>query len=212
MGQPARTRRHAPNGHPREVILDAATHLFSEKGYAGTTMRDIAKAVGVLPGSLYAHIEAKEVLLLEIVESGIDRYLMAGDGLERLPGPVDRLRAAVRSHVAVVAESPQRALVVFHQWRFLSGPNRARIVDKRGRYEQMFTALIDDGVEAGVFSDRLDRRIAVRGILGALNWTAEWYRADGPAPAEVLADRLGDAILWGLLRSDGSGADRPPPA
>jgi TetR/AcrR family transcriptional regulator, cholesterol catabolism regulator len=203
MGQPAKTRRHGPNGHPREVILDAATRLFSEKGYAGTTMRDIAKAVGVLPGSLYAHIEAKEVLLLEIVESGIDRYLMAGDGLDDVAAPVDRLRAAVRSHVAVVAESPQRALVVFHQWRFLSGPNRARIVDKRSRYEQIFTALIDDGVEAAVFSERLDRPTAVRGILGALNWTAEWYRPDGPTPADLLADRLADAFLLGLLRGDG---------
>jgi TetR/AcrR family transcriptional regulator, cholesterol catabolism regulator len=202
MGQPARTRRHGQNGHPREVILDAATRLFSEKGYAGTTMRDIANAVGVLPGSLYAHIEAKELLLLEIVEAGIDRYLMAGDGLDTVAAPVDRLHAAVRSHVAVVAESPQRALVVFHQWRFLSGPNRARIVDKRGRYEQIFATLIDDGVRAGVFSDRLDRRVAVRGLLGALNWTAEWYRPDGPAPTEVLADRLADAFLWGLLRSE----------
>src|SRR5687767_4966439 len=148
MEQPARTRKSGQNGHPREVILDAATHLFSEKGYAGTTMRDIAKAVGVLPGSLYAHIEAKEVVLLEIVESGIDRFVVAGEGLDTLAGPVDRLRAAVRSHVAVVAENPQRTLVVFRQWRFLSGPNRARIVDKRRRYEQIFTELIDDGVEA----------------------------------------------------------------
>lgn len=196
------SRQKRDRGRPREFILDAATRLFSEKGYAGTTMRDIAKAVGVLPGSLYAHIEAKEVLLLEIVESGIDRYLMAADGLDDMAGPGDRLRAAVRSHVDVVAESPQRALVVFHQWRFLSGPNRARIVDKRGRYEQIFTGLIDDGVEAGVFSERLDRRVAVRGILGALNWTAEWYRPNGPASAEVVADRLADAFLWGFVRSD----------
>jgi AcrR family transcriptional regulator len=200
--QPGKTRKNGHSGHPREIILDAATQLFSEKGYAGTTMRDIAKAVGVLPGSLYAHIEAKEVLLLEIVESGIDRFVTAGDELDTLATPADRMRAAVRSHLAVVAENPQRTLVVFHQWRFLSGPNRARIVAKRARYEQIFTALIDDGVEAGVFSARLDRRIAVFAILGALNWAAEWYRPDGPVPADTLADQLADTALWGLLRGD----------
>jgi AcrR family transcriptional regulator len=190
-------------GRPREFILDAATQLFSEKGYAGTTMRDIAKVVGVLPGSLYAHIDTKESLLLEIVESGIDRFLAASDQLDTLTAPVDRMRAAVRAHMAVVAENPERTLVIFHQWRFLSDANRARIVDKRGRYEEIFTKLMEDGVEAGVFSRELDSRIAVLGILGALNWTAEWYRPNGRAPAEALADRLADVVLSGLLRHDG---------
>src|SRR3954465_3398213 len=116
-------------GRAREQILEAATRLFSQKGYAGTTMRDIAKAVGVLPGSLYAHIDGKETLLLEIVESGIDRFLAAAADLEPNAEASDRMRSAIKAHVRVVAENPQRTLVVFHQWRFLAGPNRARIVD-----------------------------------------------------------------------------------
>jgi AcrR family transcriptional regulator len=127
-------------GRPREYILEAATRLFSQKGYAGTTMRDIAKAVGVLPGSLYAHIEGKEGLLLEIVETGIDRFLAAGEQLDG-DTPADRMRSAIKAHVGIVAENPERTLVVFHQWRFLSGPNRARIVDKRRRYEAIFSSL-----------------------------------------------------------------------
>jgi AcrR family transcriptional regulator len=193
------SRQKRDRGRPREFILDAATRLFSEKGYAGTTMRDIAKVVGVLPGSLYAHIDAKESLLFEIVDSGIDRFLAAGDQLDTVTAPADRMRVAVRAHLAVVAENPERTLVIFHQWRFLSEPNRAHIVEKRGRYEGIFTKLMDDGVAAGVFSRRLDSRIAVLGILGALNWTAEWYRPDGPAPTGELADRLADVILCGLL-------------
>jgi len=189
-------------GRPREYILEAATRLFSEKGYAGTTMRDIAKAVGVLPGSLYAHIDGKESLLLEIVETGIDRFLAAGDVLDGAT-PADRMRSAIKAHVAVVAENPERTLVVFHQWRFLSGPNRARIVDKRRRYETIFTALMEEGVEAGTFSTQLDTRIAVLGILGALNWTPEWYSPDGPVPSETIGERLADTVLWGLLRSSG---------
>src|SRR4051812_40615760 len=107
-----RTNTRQRVGRPREFILEAATQLFSEKGYAGTTMRDIARAVGVLPGSLYAHIDSKETLLLEIVESGIDRFLTIAEGLDPAHRSVERLRSAVRMHLAVVAENPQRTLVV----------------------------------------------------------------------------------------------------
>jgi hypothetical protein len=113
------------------------------------------------------------------------------------------MREAIRAHVAVVAANPQRTLVVFHQWRFLSGPNRARIVDKRRRYEMIFTSLMEEGLAEGTFGRQLDAKIAVLGILGALNWTAEWYSPDGPIPSEVVGDRLADTVLWGLLRSSG---------
>ena len=188
------------NGSPREAILDVATQLFSEKGYAGTTMRDIAKAVGVLPGSLYSHIDGKETVLFEIVEGGIDRFLAAGESVAEIADPADRMRAAIKAHVVVVSESPDRTLVVFHQWRFLSGPNRARIVDKRRRYEEIFTTLMEEGVKTKAFSTQLDTKIGVRTILGALNWTAEWYSPSGAAAAEEIGDRMADTVLWGLLR------------
>jgi AcrR family transcriptional regulator len=185
---------------PREVILEVATRLFSERGYAGTTMREIANAVGVLPGSLYAHIDGKETLLYEIVEGGIDRFLAATVAATAADDPADRTRAAVKAHLGVVAESPERTLVVFHQWRFLKGPNRARVLDKRKRYEDVFVKIMDDGIASGAFSARLDAKIAVLSILGSLNWAAEWFRPDGPEGPEQVGERLADTILWGLLR------------
>jgi AcrR family transcriptional regulator len=185
---------------PREVILGVATRLFSETGYAGTTMREIANAVGVLPGSLYAHIDGKETLLFEIVEGGIDRFLDAAAEVDKVKDPAERIRAAVKAHLVVVAESPERTLVVFHQWRHLQGPNRARVLDKRKRYEDVFTKIMDDGIASGAFSTRLDAKIAVLSILGSLNWAAEWFRPDGPEGPEQVAERLADTILWGLLR------------
>ena len=91
----------------REMIADVAVRLFSEHGYTGTTMRDIAEAVGVLPGSLYAHIESKETLLLEIVSDGIARFLAIEQALEAsVDSPESRLRKAIRAHIDVVAEDP----------------------------------------------------------------------------------------------------------
>jgi AcrR family transcriptional regulator len=185
---------------PREVILDVATRLFGETGYTGTTMREIANAVGVLPGSLYAHIDGKETLLFEIVEGGIDRFLDATSDASKVKDPADRIRAAVKAHLGVVAESPDRTLVVFHQWRYLKGPNRARVLDKRKRYEDVFVKVMDDGIASGAFSARIDAKIAVLSILGSLNWTAEWFQPDGPEGPEQIGERLADTILWGLLR------------
>jgi AcrR family transcriptional regulator len=187
-------------GHARRTIIDEATRLFSEYGYAGTTMRDIGEAVGVLPGSLYAHIDGKETLLLEIVESGIDEFIAAAAKASQIAEPAERMRAAIKAHIEVVAAQPSRTLVVFHQWRYLTGPNRARIVEKRARYEDIFTAAMKDGVKASKFSERLDERITVLGVLGALNWTAEWYSPQGPADADVVGDRLADVLLTGLLK------------
>jgi AcrR family transcriptional regulator len=185
---------------PRSSILDVAVRLFGQHGYTGTSMRDIAKSVGVLPGSLYAHIDSKETLLVEIVDAGITSFLEAVEPAVASSGPADeRLRAAIRAHVEVVAQNPERSLVVFHQWRFLSEPNLAAAVDKRRRYEQAFITIVGDGVKAGMFGAGLNVRIAVLTILGALNWTPEWYSPDGPASPSQLGDRIADTLLQGLV-------------
>ena len=184
---------------PRLVILDAATALFGDRGYTGTTMRDIAKVVGILPGSLYAHISSKEDLLLEIVEAGIDRFLAAVEPVLALRAPSDELlRQAVRRHIEVVAEDQQRTLVVFHQWRYLSPENRQRIVEKRERYAQLFEALVARGMADGTFELALDPRIAVLTVLGTLNWAAEWLSDDGAAATERIGEEMARLLLGGL--------------
>jgi len=184
---------------PRTAILDASVRLFGEHGYTGTTMRDIAKAVGVLPGSLYAHIDSKETLLLEIVESGIERFLAVQELVESSDAPADeKLRIAIKAHIAIVADDPGRTLVVFHQWRFLTEPNRTRAVAMRRRYAQTFMKILTDGMEKGVFRADLDKRVVVFSVLGALNWTPEWYLPDGEMDAEEIGNRFADTMLLGL--------------
>ena len=93
----------------RDKIVKQASLLFSKLGYTGTTMRDIAVNVGVLPGSLYAHIKSKEELLLEIVSSGIESFLQIEVAARAMSGTAEeKLRYAVGRHIEVVAEDPPR--------------------------------------------------------------------------------------------------------
>ena len=187
----------------REAIFTAATRLFGEHGYTGTTMRDIARAVGILPGSLYAHIESKETLLVEIIEGGVDRFNAAVDEIEsRELTPEAALREAIRRHLAIVADNPERTLIVFHQWRFLGDAHRHRLLAKRRHYEEFFVRTMHAGAESGAFNPGLDPKVTVLGMLGALNWTPEWFSPAGPATSDEIAERLADGMLRGVLRVD----------
>jgi AcrR family transcriptional regulator len=184
---------------PRDSILDAATRLFGEKGYDGTTMRDIARALGMRPGSLYVHIDSKETLLAEIVDAGFDPFLaLASEIANSSDAPDVRLRRAIVEHVKGIGDNRERVMVVLHHWRFLSGPSYDRVVENRRVYEETFRRIVDDGVEAGIFNGSLDRHVAVLTILGALNWVPEWLSPDGPASVQEVGERLADTLLAGL--------------
>ncbi len=185
---------------PRVAIMNVAMHLFGKQGFNGTSMRDIANAVGLLPGSLYAHINSKDAVLLEIVSDGVGRFISAVEPHVAADGdPVGRLRKMIGAHVEVVADNPERSQVVFHQWRFLSADNLPHAIERRRRYESCFVKVFEDGLRAGQIRQDLNLRIAVLTILGALNWTPEWFSPDGRLSASEIGDLMADTLLAGIL-------------
>lgn len=191
--------RQTAIGGTKATILEAATRLFGSQGYAGTTMRDIAKDVGVLPGSLYSHIDGKESLLFAIVEDGIDRFLSLGTKADSATeSPTERLHRLITDHVGVIGADPDRTLVVFHQWRYLTGQRLEIAIEKRRRYEQLITEVLEAGFASGDFDRALNTKVTVKSLLGSLNWTAEWYRPDGPETAEQIGEHLAESIMYGL--------------
>jgi len=178
----------------RRRIEDVASGLFRERGYAATSVRDIARALDVQGASLYAHVTSKEDVLWSIVDRAAARFEAAAGAAERATAAdsaTDRIAALVRAHVGVITSDPGEASVFVHEWRALGRERRARIADRRDAYERRFRDAIADGMASGEFA-LTDPAIAAAFLLTALNGLATWFRRDGRLTPDRIADHFVD--------------------
>lgn len=186
----------------RRAIEDVASSLFRERGYAATSVRDIAHALDIQGASLYAHVASKEDVLWAIVDRAASTFEAAADralgGGSRVPADATtRLAALVRAHVAVIAADPELASVFVHEWRHLSGSRREAILARRDAYERRFRQLVRRGISAGDFM-QTDPALAATFLLTALNGIAGWYRPGGRLTADRIADHYADIAVRAL--------------
>jgi len=183
----------------RQQIEDAASALFRERGYAATSVRDIAQALNLQGGSLYAHVASKEDVLWSIVNRAADRFNaeVAPIATETLNAQI-RLRRMIRAHVEIVTSSQKDAAVFLHEWRFLSADRRADVAARRDAYEALFRGVIADGIDTGDFQP-VDPKSTAMAILSALNDIATWYRPSGHSTPQQIADQYADLFLRGLI-------------
>lgn len=179
-------------------ITAVAERLFSRQGYHATSMRQVAREMDLQGGSLYSHITGKSALLEAIVERAADRFQAAMDEVRAAEAsPPERLRLALRAHVAVVTENRQAARVYFHDWRHLSPDRQARIARRRDAYEAQWREIVAEGVTSGDFRG-VEPRTAALACLSLCNWIPQWYDPEGPMSPRTIADAFGDLILNGL--------------
>jgi AcrR family transcriptional regulator len=189
-------------GPRRQQIEDAASALFRERGYAATSVRDIAQALHIQGPSLYAHVASKEDVLWSIVVRAAGRLnAEVGAAATGSASAPRKLRDMIRGHVAVVTSSQKDAAVFLHEWRFLSYERRTDIAARRDAYESMFRDVIDEGMTAGNFR-AVDSRLSAMAILSALDGIATWYRSDGPLTADQIADQHADLFIHALEQPD----------
>jgi AcrR family transcriptional regulator len=182
----------------RQQIEDVASALFRERGYAGTSVRDIAQALNLQGGSLYAHVASKEDVLWSIVMRAADQFhALVGPIAASTEAPAARLRAMIRAHIAVVTGSQRDAAVFLHEWRLLSTERRFALAARRDNYEAFFRKVIAEGTAAGAFR-AVDPKLTAAAILSALNGIATWYRPDGRLTAEQIGDEHADFFLYAL--------------
>jgi TetR/AcrR family transcriptional regulator, cholesterol catabolism regulator len=180
----------------REELTRTAARLFAERGYQGTSLADLAAAVGVQKPSLYHHIAAKEDLLWDVAWEGAEAFQAALDGVPAEASATERIRLALRAHLDVVAAQLDIATVFVREWRFLTGERRDAFMAERRRYEERVRDLFRDGVERSELRTDLDVATAALLFLSAANWAYTWLRPG--TDTGVLADRLYAALLEGM--------------
>jgi AcrR family transcriptional regulator len=183
------------SGRRRELTREAAK-LFAQKGYHGTSIGDIADALGVQKGSLYSHIASKEDLLYETMRDGAAAFHGALDTIpENLPA-TEKIRLALRGHLRVVAEQLDVATVFVQEWRYLEGPRREEIVAERRRYEERIRDLFREGRELSELRADLDESAAALLLLSAANWAYTWLQPG--RNTDELADRFYALLVDGM--------------
>ena len=180
----------------KSELTRQAARLFAEKGYHGTSIGDLAEAMGVQKGSLYAHIESKADLLWEVARDGAAAFHAALDAVPDYLPATEKIRLALRAHLRVVAEQLDVATVFIREWRYLQGERREEIVGERRRYEERVRGLFREGRELGELRTDLDESTAALLALSAANWAYTWLRED--ADTDELADRFYAFLLDGM--------------
>jgi AcrR family transcriptional regulator len=180
----------------RDELARQAARLFARKGYHGTSIGDLAEAMGVRKGSLYAHIAGKEDLLYETMRAGAQAFHAALDAIPERLAPTEKIRLALRSHLGVVSEQLEVATVFVQEWKYLEGERREEIVAERRRYEERIRELFREGRELGELRSDLDEAAAALLFLSAANWAYTWLREG--ADTDALADSLYALLVDGM--------------
>lgn len=177
-------------------MVAAAGRLFGERGYHGTSMRDLGNELGLLGSSLYSHVTSKEDLLVDVVERGAALFEEAAERALATGGTgAERLRALIAGHVDVVVDHLDEVRTFLNEARFLDGDHRRRIVDARDAYEAEFRAAIGDGLADGSLDWKVDPKLGGIMVLSILNALERWYDPTGPLDRGALVDQI-----WAFLR------------
>jgi TetR/AcrR family transcriptional regulator, cholesterol catabolism regulator len=183
-------------GSTREELTRQAARLFAERGYHGTSLADLAAAVGVRKPSLYAHFASKHELLYETMRTGAQAFHAALDAIPEAAPAGERIRLVLRNHLRVVAEQLDVATVFIREWRYLEGARHEEILAERRRYAERVREIFREGRELGQLRTDLDDSAATLLLLSAANWAYTWLKPG--RDTDELADRFHAVLMDGM--------------
>ncbi len=164
----------------KEEIELKATELFREKGYAATSMRDLAANLGIEAASIYSHVRSKEEILQKIC------FRMANEFLGKLTevensnlSPIGKLKKIIIEHTKVITKDIPASAVFWNEWKHLSKPFIDDFQLMKNTYEEKFINIIDQSVISKEFK-KTDNKFTAMVILSALNGIHQWYKPEGP--------------------------------
>ncbi len=194
------TDRSVGSDMTREDILEAAAQVFREKGFHGASMADIAASVNLQKASLYHHVASKQEILLELLERALTTLADEISKVSEQALPADqKLRQMIRVYLQLLAEYPDLSSVLLFEHRSLDKKAHARHVPHRDHFEALWRDVVNEGRREKIF-ECPDSGIAVRALMGTMNWTLTWYRPDGGLSINKIADEYADLFLKGLMK------------
>jgi TetR/AcrR family transcriptional regulator, cholesterol catabolism regulator len=183
----------------KEQINEIAQNLFRTKGYAATSMRDLAKEVGIEPASLYSHVKSKEKLLQNICFRIADEFFDALQNvLEEDVSTEEKLSAAIDAHVGVILNNLDATTVFFHEWKHLSEPSLSEFKTLRNKYEKQFRSIIEAGIESGEF-DEVDTHVSIKLLFAMMNTIHEWYNPKGKLKQKDIVRNIVETFVFGIV-------------
>lgn len=182
----------------RTEIREAAARLFRDKGYAATSMRDLARAVDLKAASLYNHFESKEDILRQICFDNAHRFLEGLQEVERGTGSAtEKLRALISLHIQMATEDVTSITAFNDEWRHLNEPYLSEFKTIRRDYERRFQAIIEDGVRRGELC-AIDPHIATYTIFSSMRWLYDWYKSGRRISTDDLQRDISSLLMKGL--------------
>ncbi len=184
----------------REEILRAAQDLFHQRGYANTSLDDIARAVGIKREGLYYYFPNRTQILIEIIKPlGLQLRDRVKEILNSAGSPQEKIRQTVENHLMRFENRFAESKITLRDDYF---SENELVLAEMGpiwdEYERLWIAIIVEGQEQGVFDGSLDPRLAHLGILGLCNWVARWYVPKQSLPVPELINMYNKIILRGL--------------
>ncbi|PSL43609.1 TetR family transcriptional regulator [Salsuginibacillus halophilus] len=189
----------------QQEMIDISIDLFEKQGFKETSIQDIVSALGVTKGTFYYYFSSKETLLMEIHRSYIDEILEQQQTILKNEDATDaeKLKALIHQLITSIEPKGDSARVFFREFRHLSREHLDEVLPKRDQVRLNFEQVIRDGMQHGVFRPELNPVIVTLGILGACNWTYQWFDADGSTSADEVAAIYVDYMLHGLNKNEG---------
>lgn len=169
-------------------VVEKAIGVFYRKGFAATSIQDLADELGMLKSSLYYYITSKDALLRRIFE---DSHAGAVEVVERVlaldVAPLDRIRAYLQQYAEWFLTNLERATLYAREWRYLTGDFRHEVEAHRAYYDDVLVEMIEQAQEDGDVPKSLSPRYAAYFVLGSLGSITDWYRPTGPHDAATVA-------------------------
>ncbi len=182
-------------------VIRSAAELFREKGYAASSMRDLAQKLGIEAASLYSHIKSKEEILQSLCFDMATEFRKSLAEVEsKNYTATEKLRFGIIGHIQVMAKDLTASAVFMNEHRHLSQPFLRDFLLLRINYINRFKAIIEEGASKGEFKDTIDKKLAVMTLFSSLNWMPMWYDPSSKIDPAELGQQLADMLVNGLKK------------